>query len=99
MRSNPKFERIASFTAQFVFQHVVGTETAILKTFQYTRKELKYAAVLDVIAAYDKLPREKHIQILRERLRSQLVSRILPFLATNWEKARDDENMSKNTVT
>lgn len=44
--------------AQFGFQHGVGTETSILKTFQFMKNGLKCAAVLDLKVAYEKVPPE-----------------------------------------
>ena len=59
----------------------------------------EYFAILDLKAAYDRVPRDKLARVLRERLPPNLVRQVLPFLKTGWAKCvgNSSSNLAEQT--
>ena len=86
-------------SSQYGFQRVIGTEAAILRATDLIDKEFEYCAILDLKSAYDKVPRDKLAELLRDRLPPNLVRQILTFLQTGWTKSAGDTspNLAQQT--
>lgn len=76
--------------SQFGFQHGIGTEAAITHTMKALKDGYEYAAVLDLKAAYDRVPRDKLSDLLRARLPSNLHKQIVYFLGPSEARATGD---------
>ena len=94
IRKTYKFHR-----SQYGFQLGIGTEAAILRAIDLQNNGHKYAAILDLKAAYDRVPRDKLISILQDRLPEGIVRQILPFLTTGWTKCVGANSTSWAEIT
>ncbi len=66
---------------------------------EYLQGGFHYAAILDLKAAYDRVPRDKLIVLLKRRLPNNLFRQVVPFLLTTWTRAVGDTSPTEAELT
>ena len=85
--------------SQYGFQHGIGSEVAILRAVELQNSGHKYSKILDLKAAYDRVPRNKLINILRARLPEGILRQILPFITVGWTKCAGSNSNNLAEIT
>ena len=65
---------------QFGFEEGVGTEVAIMHTVASIQAGLHLGAILELKGAYERVPRDKLIALLQQKLSSELATQITCML-------------------
>ena len=75
---------------QLGFQEQTGTETAIIRHLSNSREGLKFSAVLDLKSAYNIVPRDKLMEIVRKKLPEGSAAMISLLLQPEIISCKDD---------
>lgn len=89
-------EEYTSHPSQVGFRQGLGTENAIIRSTRLRRLGMQYTAVLDLKKAYDSVPRDRLMNIVRQRL-SQNHANMIAYLLQPMELVTDGPMLCKNS--
>ena len=80
--------------SHYGFQRGIGTETAILRAVGLQNNGHECSTILDLKAAYDRVPWDKLINTFRARIPERIARQILPFLKVGWKRCVGSNSIS-----